>query len=162
MERLAMILASWGYVGFIRPASGTWGSLAAIPFAILLHNLGGFTLLAIMTVLVFIIGVWATKIATMNGPADPHFVVIDEVAGQWLTLWPMSFGMAQAGLIFKFEYWPLVLVAFILFRVLDVLKPWPANWADRQHTPLGVMADDIFAGIYAAILWLLIQRFLFV
>ena len=86
-------------------------------------------------------GVWA--IAAADAGDDPGWVVIDEVAGQWITL---------LALPRPAPFW--LLAAFLLFRVLDIAKPGPIGWADRQHGPLGVMADDVIAGAIGAALLL--------
>ncbi|HSU04646.1 MAG TPA: phosphatidylglycerophosphatase A [Acetobacteraceae bacterium] len=86
-------------------------------------------------------GLWAVRVARVEG--DPGWVVIDEVAGQWIALLGLS-QPTSLGL----------LAAFALFRLLDITKLGPVGWADRQHGPLGIMADDLFAGaLAAAVLW---------
>lgn len=94
------------------------------------------------TAAVFLIGVWASESFTRRtARKDPGIIVIDEVAGQWLAL--------AAAPLDPFYYF----AGFVLFRVADITKPWPASWADRKlDDGLGVMLDDIFAGLYAAIL----------
>jgi phosphatidylglycerophosphatase A len=82
-------------------------------------------------------GVWAIRAAMVDG--DPGWVVIDEVAGQWIAL----LGLARPA-------WPGLLAAFVLFRLLDIAKPGPIGWADRQRGAVGVMADDVIAGAVAA------------
>lgn len=139
----AMLLATWGGVGLIRFAPGTAGSLAAIPFAWAVSAAGGVSALALATLAVFAVGVWASAYVGRSGETDSGTIVIDEVAGQWIALLPV---------IASPPLWPL---AFGLFRVLDIVKPWPANWVDRtMHSAVGVMLDDVIAGLYAgAILW---------
>lgn len=149
---MSTLIATFFGVGYLRPAAGTWGSAAAIPVAWVLHGLGGFPLLAIATVAVFFLGWWATqKMTAGQENHDPSEVVIDEVAGQWIALWPLSFGLWSAGAeawLFPYPGW---LAAFILFRFFDVTKFGPIGWADRRSNALGVMLDDVFAGIAAAI-----------
>ena len=120
---------------------GTWGSLAALPFAWVIHMKFGPNGLAIATTIVLAVGVWAADVyAKEIGDDDPGAVVIDEVAGQWLTL-------ALAAPLDALFY----AAGFLLFRVFDILKPWPVNWADDQlKGGLGIMADDIIAAGYAA------------
>jgi len=148
------LLATWFGAGLLPWAPGTWGSLAALPFGWLLFWLSGpFGLLA-ATVVVFVVGLWAAHgYEQALAVKDPGVIVIDEVAGQWLTL--LAAGLAAGSLK------PVgVLLAFLLFRVFDVVKPWPVGWADRHlKGAFGIMADDIIAGIYAAaavyaLLWL--------
>ncbi|HSF91681.1 MAG TPA: phosphatidylglycerophosphatase A [Paracoccaceae bacterium] len=139
--------------GLLPKAPGTWGSLAAIPVAYVLHGLGSFPLLAVATVGVFLLGWWATTIQTRGSDDhDPSSIVIDEVAGIWIALWPLSYGMAHVGAepwVFPYPGW---IGAFLAFRLFDIWKPWPVSWADNKHTALGVMLDDVVAGIMAAIL----------
>ena len=78
--------------------------------------------------------------------------MIDEVAGQWLTLLPLSFVLWFHGSSVSILPWPGLIGGFFLFRLFDILKPWPVSWADRKSTPFGVMFDDILAGLYAALL----------
>jgi phosphatidylglycerophosphatase A len=137
-------------VGHLRPAPGTWGSLAAVLMAWGLHELGGFWLFFIATLAVTGIGYWATTVETAGkADKDPSEIVIDEVAGQWVALWPVSFGAMMSGAGFLALY-PGILTAFIAFRAFDILKPGPVGWADRQPGAFGVMADDIIAGWLAA------------
>ncbi len=142
------LIATWFGAGLIRGAPGTWGSLAALPCAAGLHLLGGPWLLAGATGLVALAGVWASgRYAEALGGGDPGAVVIDEVAGQWLALLPLPFDL----------WW--YAAAFALFRLFDVLKPWPIGWLDRSFSGgLGIMADDLAAGLaagaLAAALWL--------
>ncbi len=139
-------------VGNLRPAPGTWGSAAAVPLAWGLHGLGGFPLFGAATVGVFFLGWWAIARATAGqADHDPSEIVIDEVAGQWLALWPLSAGLWFAGAdpwLFPYPGW---VGGFLLFRLFDIWKPGPIGWADRMHTPLGVMLDDVIAGLFAAI-----------
>ena len=134
----AGILATWFWSGLLPKAPGTWGSLAALPFAWGIQYFLGWTGLAVATVLVFLVGWWASHVFEREaGVKDPGAVVIDEVAGQWLVLIP-------AGLD------PLLyFVGFVLFRVVDIFKPWPACWFDKNvHGGLGIMLDDVVAAVY--------------
>jgi len=142
----AALIATVFGVGRLRPAPGTWGSLAALPAAWAISSAAGGLALAVAVIIVSVFGVWASDIyVRRTGADDPSVIVIDEVAGQWLTLVllptePLAYAMG-----------------FLLFRVFDVLKPWPASWADRRiKGGLGVMLDDLLAGIMAgAVAWLL-------
>jgi len=138
----AFLIATWFGAGLLPRAPGTWGSLAALPFAWALSSVGGPMPLAVATVAVSLIGWWAASVyVRRTGVADPSEVVVDEVAGQWLAL-----------ILVPPE--PLLyLAAFALFRLFDIRKPWPVGWADREvGGGLGVMLDDIFAGLYAALI----------
>ena len=144
-------IATFGYIGLLRPAPGTWGSLAALPVAWLLHWLGGFPLLCLATLGVFAVGYWATRAETAGREdGDPGEIVIDEVAGQWIALFPLSAGLWMAGAAPHVFPWPGWVAGFVLFRLFDIWKPWPVSWADGLHGPLGVMLDDVLAGIIAA------------
>lgn len=149
---MSKFIATFGYVGLLPKAPGTWGSLAALPFAVLIHALGGFPALFIATVLVFFLGWWATEVET-RGAADhdPSEIVIDEVAGQWIALFPLSGGLWMMNSSLAFLPWPGLVFGFVFFRLFDIWKPWPVSWADKKSTPLGVMLDDVLAGIMAAV-----------
>ena len=143
----AALLATAGGVGLARVGSGTWGSAVAVPLAYLIMLwLGPWGLLAAAMV-AFGAGVWASHEIGKSGEKDSSVIVIDEVAGQWLTL-------TVAGL----NPW-LYLIGFALFRLIDITKPWPISWMDREiGGGLGVMIDDIAAGGVALIgLWLIGQ-----
>lgn len=138
-------------VGLLRPAPGTWGSLAALPLAWAVHTLLGFWGLAVGTVVVSMVGWWATQAATAgSADHDPSEIVIDEVAGQWLALWPVSLG-AWMNAVPVLALWPGWIAAFVLFRLFDIWKPGPVGWADRRHDAAGVMLDDLVAGLLAAL-----------
>jgi phosphatidylglycerophosphatase A len=145
-------IATAGYVGLLRPAPGTWGSAAAIPLAWGLHGLGGFPLLAAATVAAFALGLWAVARLTAN-EADPDRpeIVIDEVVGQWIALWPLSAGLWHAGADPWLFPWPGWVGAFVMFRLFDIWKPWIIARADRRGGALGVMLDDVLAGLAAAL-----------
>lgn len=157
---MSRIFATFFYVGLLRPAPGTWGSAAAIPVAYLLHGLGGFPLLLAATLAVFALGWWATVQAT-RGKADhdPSEIVIDEVVGQWIALWPLSAGMWWMGADPWVFPWPGWVVGFLLFRLFDIWKPGPVGWADRKASAFGVMMDDVIAGAMAAVLVVIAAAF---
>ena len=139
------------FLGHLRPAPGTWASAAAIPLAWALHVAGGFPALLLATLAVTWLGWWAVAEATRDrADKDPAEIVIDEVAGQWIALWPVSLGAQLAGAGF-WALWPGVLAAFLAFRLFDIWKPGPVGWADRQAGAFGVMADDVIAGWLAAL-----------
>ena len=141
--------AYWVAVGFgsglIRPAPGTWGSIAALGIASLFHEAGvGVLLLLIIIAITTVIGTYVIDhIERETGIHDAPEIVIDEFAGQWLTLLPIFYGLASAEKIFA---------AFFLFRMFDIWKPYPISWLDRKVSGgFGVMVDDLVAGIYALI-----------
>lgn len=138
-------------VGHIRPAPGTWGSLVALPWAWALHVAGGFPLLLIATALTMVAGWWATaRMVAGQDEHDPSEIVIDEVVGQWIALFPLSFAAWSMG-ISVLAMWPGWIAAFVLFRLFDITKPGPVGWADRRADALGVMLDDVVAGVLAAL-----------
>ncbi|MGO8914424.1 MAG: phosphatidylglycerophosphatase A [Stellaceae bacterium] len=142
----APLIATWFGAGLLPWFPGTWGSLAALPFAWAIAGLFGARALLIAAAGLFFIGWWAAhRVARDSGVADPGSVVVDEVAGQWLTLvvTPPDALSYVAG--------------FLLFRLCDIVKPWPARWIDRHvHGGFGIMADDIVAAFYAATALLLL------
>ena len=148
-------IATFGYVGYMRPAPGTWGSLAALPTGWAIVTATSWPGLAIAVLAAFFLGWWAThKYIAGTDNHDPSEVVIDEVAGQWVALLPVAIGASHdsVGLL---ALWPGILTAFLAFRFFDILKPGPIGWADRRGDALGVILDDIFAGIAAAIVVML-------
>jgi len=148
---MSHIIATFFGIGHLRPAPGTWGSLAALPVALVLHLLVGPWGLLVATVAVFLVGLWATVLETHAAThKDPGYIVIDEVAGQWVALLPVSFGAAHAGAAIT-ALWPGFVAAFLLFRLFDIWKPGPIGMIDRRDDALGVMLDDILAGVFAAI-----------
>jgi phosphatidylglycerophosphatase A len=147
---IAMIVSVCG-VGYLRPASGTWGSAAAFPLAWVLWLIGGPWALAVATPAAYYVGLWAVRQHLVgNISTDPKEVVIDEVAGQFLTLWPVAFGAWWMG-VSPLALWPGLVAAFFLFRGFDIWKPGPARTADDRGDAVGVMLDDIWAGAFAAI-----------
>lgn len=138
-------------VGYLRPAPGTWGSAVALPLGWLLHSVGGFPLLAMAAVAYFLAAWWATQHMTAGTQDhDPSEIVADEVVGQWIALAPLSYAAWDRGLDIL-VMWPGWVAAFVLFRLFDIWKPWLVGWADRRGDALGVMLDDVIAGVFAAI-----------
>jgi len=140
----AALLATGFGTGFLPRSPGSWASLLALPIAWAIVRLSGVAGLAIATGLAFALGWWAAAtVAKATGANDPAAIVIDEIAGQWLVLLrapldPLAYALA-----------------FVLFRIFDIWKPWPARWADREvKGGLGIMLDDLLAALYAvALLW---------
>ncbi|MEI4470363.1 phosphatidylglycerophosphatase A family protein [Frigidibacter sp. MR17.24] len=138
-----------GGIGYLRPASGTWASAAAIVVASFLHVTGGFPLVAIATVLAIGAGFWGCHVVLKDRPGeDPSEIVIDEVAGQWLAFSAVSFGLWHAGVATL--PWPAWVAPFALFRLFDIWKPGWIGRADRRGDGAGVMLDDLIAGVFAA------------
>lgn len=131
-------LATGAGSGLSPKAPGTAGSIAGMLPWLLLAQLPPLAYLAV-TALVFVLGTWSANwVIARTGVQDPGAVVVDEWVGLWLALFlvPAGWGWALAG--------------FVLFRIFDILKPWPCSWADRRlKGGMGVMIDDVFAGLYA-------------
>jgi len=142
--------------GWMRPAPGTWGSLASLPLAWAFHSLGGPLLLSLAIIVAGGFGWWATGVLTQGtDDHDPSEIVIDEFVGQWIGLLPVSAGAAFTG-VPVLELWPGILTAFIGFRFFDIVKPGPVGWADKRKDALGVMLDDVIAGVLAALVVVLL------
>ena len=143
--RLTSSLAGWIACGFgsgLAPkAQGTFGSLAALLPWLLLRQLP-LPLYALAAVLAFALGVWACNVAGRALGVDDHrSLVWDEFVGQWIALVPALLAP-----------WWAVLAGFALFRLFDVGKPWPIGWLERHlKGGLGVMVDDVVAGLFAAV-----------
>lgn len=138
--RLARLVASGLGSGYAPVAPGTAGSLVALILGAGLLLLSP-ALLAVAAVLAAVAGWWSVRKLRLGD--DPGWVVVDEFAGQWTAMLALA-RPSIAGLA----------GAFVLFRLLDITKPGPVGWADRQHSAIGVMADDILAGAIAAgLLW---------
>jgi len=144
-RRLTSSLAGWIACGFgsgLAPkAQGTFGSLAALLPWLLLRQLP-LPLYGLVIVLAFALGVWACNVAGRALGVDDHrSLVWDEFVGQWIALVPALLAP-----------WWAVLAGFALFRLFDVSKPWPISWLDRRlKGGLGVMIDDVVAGVFAAV-----------
>jgi phosphatidylglycerophosphatase A len=150
---MSRLVATFLYVGYLKPGPGTWGSAAALPVGFVLHGLGGFPALAVATAAAFLLGTWATARMTEGAEdKDPSEIVIDEVVGMWIALWPLSAGLWLGGADPWVFPWPGWVGAFVLFRLFDVWKPGPVGWADRQGGAMGVMLDDVIAGAIAAVI----------
>jgi phosphatidylglycerophosphatase A len=145
---IAGLIATCLGVGRSPVAPGTAGSLVALPLGWALVRLGGSAALLAGILLVTIVGIWAAgRYAAETGMDDPGSVVIDEVAGQWIALLAVPLAPLPYAL------------AFVAFRFFDILKPWPVSWADRKLPGgLGIMADDVLAGVYAAAVLTLLQE----
>ena len=148
---MSKLIATFFYSGHMKPAPGTWGSLAALPAAYGISLIGGWLALLIAACIAYVIGHWATKAETAGkGNHDPSEIVIDEVVGQWIALLPVIYGAQFASVSFL-ALWPGWIAAFVLFRFFDITKLGPVGWADKRDDATGVMLDDVVAGVLAAI-----------
>jgi phosphatidylglycerophosphatase A len=133
---VALAVATFFGVGYAPVAPGTFGSAAGLLVWWILPASPTIQLVAIIAI--FAVGSWGGSIAEKHfGRTDPGQVVIDEVMGMLITLFMNPVG------------WVGALVAFFLFRLFDVIKPYPSNHLERLHGGVGVMADDGMAAIYA-------------
>ena len=137
----ATLIATGFGVGFAPIASGTWGSLVALPLGWLIHGAYGVVGLLVASAIATLLGIGASHwLVTRGDVGDPGYIVIDEIAAQLLTL------------AFVPQSWWAYAIAFVAFRLADIFKPFPANWCDAHiHGGLGVMLDDLVAAIYAGI-----------
>ena len=144
MDTVKRAVLSVGYIGYIPFAAGTWGSLPGVGLAWVLRDQP----LYAATLIVVLVGfgmVWGDEGMRFWGREDPGQIVLDEVVGQMVTL--IGFSLTPK----------VMLLGFFLFRGFDVLKPTPARQLEGLHGGLGVMADDVAAGVYAHIaLWLVL------
>jgi phosphatidylglycerophosphatase A len=137
MTRLAMFLATAGYVGRFPIAPGTAGSAAGLVVYALVRSAHSSTIEIAAIVIVLVVGIWSADVVERVLGKDPGPVVIDEVLGMLVTLALLDVNVAGG------------IVGFFLFRVLDVLKPYPAGRLEHLHGGPGIMLDDAMAGIYA-------------
>jgi phosphatidylglycerophosphatase A len=154
LDLIARSLATGGGVGLSPKAPGTLGSLEGVALFLLFAFFrpdagspsGPFLQLAIINLILFAAGVWAaSSVCRLSGSGDPQTVVIDEISGQLIGLTPLASAVSISG----------VAAGFVLFRLFDILKPWPIKRLERLHGGLGVMADDALAGLFtAALLWI--------
>lgn len=148
---MSKIIATFFYAGHMRPAPGTWGSLAALPFAWVIIAYSGLYGLIFASLVAYALGLWATKAETAGkANHDPSEIVIDEVVGQWIALLPVASIVSSRGLD-AFAVWPGWIAAFVFFRLFDITKPWLVGWADKRDDATGVMLDDVIAGAFAAV-----------
>ena len=149
------LITTFFYTGHLKPAPGTWGTAAGLAVGYVIHGLGHFPALALATLAVTVLGFWAVARAVDGQDnKDPSEIVIDEVAGIWIALIPVSLG-AWLMEVPVLRLWPGWVVAVLAFRLFDIWKPGPIGWADRRPGAMGVMLDDIIAGVFAALCVLL-------
>jgi len=148
VKQLGMALGTVAGVGYLPIAPGTWGSAVGVILYLVTRHWAWPAQLALLLA-VTLVGIWAADVtARALNREDPGPVVIDEVAGQLVTLF-----MTGAGLY-------ATILAFFVFRILDIIKPWPARQLEDLPGGVGIMADDVMAGVYGwvvvtGILWLM-------
>jgi phosphatidylglycerophosphatase A len=144
VNRVAVAIATCFGCGYFPWGPGTIGSLAAIMIAIVLRTYGGMgrPTLLVLTLLLLLPAIWAsTRTARLLDKKDPSVVVIDEVLGQWVTL------LGATAL-----RWKSFCAAFLFFRLFDIWKPWPVRSFEKLPEGAGILADDLAAGMYAALI----------
>jgi phosphatidylglycerophosphatase A len=141
MKQLSRLIGTAFYTGYAPVAPGTAGSFFALLLFILIPGLRGWPLFGICF-FIFFVGVWAGTIIENSEGKDPSIVVVDEVVGMWISLLFLPFPM----------HWVVWVVAFLVFRLLDIVKPFPAGWSQSLSGGWGIMLDDVIAGIYTNIL----------
>ena len=149
-QKISLMIATFFGSGLAKYAPGTFGSLATLPLAFLMAYYFGFKGIFYSALIVFFVGVYAVKEATKNSKEkDPGKIVIDETAGQ-LTSFLLVADYLQNNLSFK--AFLLYALGFALFRLFDIAKFGPVEWADTKlENAWGVMLDDVFAGFFATI-----------
>jgi phosphatidylglycerophosphatase A len=148
MRSIAYTVGTFFGCGYSPIGPGTVGSLAALAIAVAVHNR---TTLVICTVLLLLPGIWAAgKIAQYEARKDPQIVVIDEVLGQWITL-------AGASAL----NWKSFLAGLLFFRLFDIWKPPPVRQLEALPGGIGIVADDVMAGLYGALAIFVLDRFRF-
>ncbi len=145
LSNTSSVVATWFGLGLIPKAPGTWGSLGAIPPALIIFHIGGLYVFIAVLILLTPVAFWATaQYEKSSGIHDNKEIVIDEVIGQWITLMPCF--------IYEPENFFWVILAFALFRLFDITKPGPVGYCDQKiEGANGVMFDDIIAGCLAAL-----------
>jgi phosphatidylglycerophosphatase A len=137
MQRLGLFIATCGYLGYAPIAPGTFGSAAGLALFFAIRATGSVTVEISAIIVLFAIGIWSGTVAEHHfGGIDPGPVVLDEVVGMLITLVLLPVNTTGA------------VVGFLVFRVLDVVKPWPSARFEKLPGGLGVMADDGMAAVY--------------
>lgn len=137
MHRLALMIATCGYVGYVPIAPGTFASAVGLALFFILRSTGSATLELAVILAVLALGIWSGTVTEHHwGRIDPPPVVLDEVAGMLITLALLPVNIVGA--------W----VGFFVFRLLDIIKPWPARRFESLPGGLGIMADDAMAAVY--------------
>lgn len=141
MRRLAVFLATCGYVGYAPVAPGTFGSAAGLAIFALIRASGSTIVEIAAIVVVYAVGIWsASETERYFDRTDPGPIVLDEVLGMLITLALIPVNTTGA------------IVGFLLFRALDVVKPWPSRRFEQLHGGLGVMSDDAMAAVYGNVI----------
>ncbi len=144
---LHKLIATYFFAGYLPKAPGTWGSLFALPLVWFLHKLN-LTYYVATLLLITSVGIWASyKTSSELGKEDPDEVVIDEVAGILVTF------------LFVKPTFLSLLLGFILFRLVDITKPFPIKKIEKIPYGVGIMVDDLLAGVYAGLILVLLNKY---
>lgn len=142
-------------IGRLPSAPGTWASLFAVLIAVPVMWLTGWMGMAVLALVTTLFGVWASdQYAVTSGIEDPKECVIDEFAGQWITCAIAGMAAMPGSPALS---WVGFVLAFLLFRLFDIAKPWPINRAEHLRGGLGIMADDVVAGAIAGFIVFLVN-----
>ena len=147
-NKLAKIISTIFYIGYSKYLPGTIGSLLAIPTGILILKIGGIVALLIFIFILTLIALFSIEIYIKeHQSSDPKEIIIDEFIGQLIVLIFTSFSSLA------------IFIGFLLFRFFDISKLYPVNKVEKIRGPIGVLADDIVAGLMTCIIILLIKQF---
>ena len=142
-----MFVATCGYLGYVPIAPGTFGSAAGLAVFVAVRSTGSVTVEFATIAVLFAIGIWSGTVAEHHfGGVDPGPIVLDEVVGMLITLALLPVNLTGA------------IVGFLVFRVLDVVKPWPSGGFEKLPGGLGVMADDGMAAVYGNVIMQVLIR----
>jgi phosphatidylglycerophosphatase A len=181
--RWAWLAATGLGSGRLRPAPGSWGSLAAVAVwcgvvrfllaPVLAETwampprarreiwfLGELVFLALPALMAWLAVKASDRVVEETGLKDPGFIVADEWAGMWISLWPLRWDLVWAPKGSLFPILPLLVLAFLLFRLFDIWKPWPVRQIQVLPAGSGIVADDVVAGLYVLPLLILLKTFL--
>lgn len=151
LKKWDVLLATWFGSGLLKPGPGTWGSLAALPFVSVVSDYGFFFMILAIAVLYALGHFSINSLQARTQSHDAGHIVIDEVIGMFVVGLFINGSWLQLG------------IAFLLFRVFDIIKPWPINAIEKKYKgAFGVIIDDIIAGLFAGILILIGRIFGFV
>ncbi|UQY81001.1 Phosphatidylglycerophosphatase A [Candidatus Hepatincola sp. Av] len=146
----ALFIASMGNLGYAFPAAGTVGSLATMPFIIVIAYFYGFLGLLVASIILLIVALISVGSALLSTKQqDPNFIIIDEAVGQCVTF--LTIGQALQGNL-SIKVFFIYIMGFALFRLFDIWKPYPVSYFDEKvQGSIGVVLDDVCAGIYASL-----------
>ncbi len=149
LKKILTSIATLGPIGYFPIVPGTWGSAVGIILYWFIYDVASLTTLIMLFVVFIIISIITSTIAEQKLGYDARPIVIDEFIGQWIAL------------ILCPHKWQLYIAGFIIFRLFDVVKPFPIRQSQKLPKGLGITMDDILAGLYTALCLYLLRRFIF-